>query len=582
MSIIKKINEELTEIFNNIGYEVEQVNLQPSGRKDLGDYQINDAMTLAKKYHQNPREIAEKIKKELEKSNKFTNINIAGPGFINITFQDEFIYEFLNEINKDINNNIDKVAKKKVIIDYGGANIAKALHVGHLRSANIGEAVKRLAKTLGYETIGDVHFGDIGRQSGMVISEIKRRNPNLAYFDDNYNGDYNDIDFDITEDELAEIYPTASIKAKEDESIMEEVVKITKELETGHKGYTALWNKIKEVSIKDIMGVYEKINTHFELLEGESDCYPYIKETVDILEKSNKLIDSEGAKIIDVKEETDTSPMPPLVVIKSNGATLYATRELATLYSRIKRFAPDEIWYFTDMRQQLYFEQVFRAAKKTNLVNENVKLEWFGFGTMNGPDGKPFKTRDGGVMSLKELIKNIETETSKKINKDIVTEEKAQETAEQIAIAALKYADLIPFRTTDYIFDTNKFIDFEGKTGPYLLYSTIRMKSLLNKTKDIKVEKITKLKGESEKEIALTLLNLPIILKKSLEVKSVNDIADFIYTLTSKYNKFYAENKVLLEKDKLLQESWIILTSIVYNTNKLLLDILGLQVPEKM
>ncbi len=582
MSIIKKINEELTEIFNNIGYEVEQVNLQPSGRKDLGDYQINDAMTLAKKYHQNPREIAEKIKKELEKSNKFTNINIAGPGFINITFQDEFIYEFLNEINKDINNNIDKVAKKKVIIDYGGANIAKALHVGHLRSANIGEAVKRLAKTLGYETIGDVHFGDIGRQSGMVISEIKRRNPNLAYFDDNYNGDYNDIDFDITEDELAEIYPTASIKAKEDESIMEEVVEITKELETGHKGYTALWNKIKEVSIKDIMGVYEKINTHFELLEGESDCYPYIKETVDILEKSNKLIDSEGAKIIDVKEETDTSPMPPLVVIKSNGATLYATRELATLYSRIKRFAPDEIWYFTDMRQQLYFEQVFRAAKKTNLVNENVKLEWFGFGTMNGPDGKPFKTRDGGVMSLKELIKNIETETSKKINKDIVIEEKAQETAEQIAIAALKYADLIPFRTTDYIFDTNKFIDFEGKTGPYLLYSTIRMKSLLNKAKDIKVEKITKLKGESEKEIALTLLNLPIILKKSLEVKSVNDIADFIYTLTSKYNKFYAENKVLLEKDKLLQESWIILTSIVYNTNKLLLDILGLQVPEKM
>lgn len=582
MSIIKKINEELTEIFNNIGYEVEQVNLQPSGRKDLGDYQINDAMTLAKKYHQNPREIAEKIKKELEKSNKFTNINIAGPGFINITFQDEFIYEFLNEINKDINNNIDKVTKKKVIIDYGGANIAKALHVGHLRSANIGEAVKRLAKTLGYETIGDVHFGDIGRQSGMVISEIKRRNPNLAYFDDNYNGDYNDIDFDITEDELAEIYPTASIKAKEDESIMEEVVEITKELEAGHKGYTALWNKIKEVSIKDIMGVYEKINTHFELLEGESHCYPYIKETVDILEKSNKLIDSEGAKIIDVKEETDTSPMPPLVVIKSNGATLYATRELATLYSRIKRFAPDEIWYFTDMRQQLYFEQVFRAAKKTNLVNENVKLEWFGFGTMNGPDGKPFKTRDGGVMSLKELIKNIETETSKKINKDIVTEEKAQETAEQIAIAALKYADLIPFRTTDYIFDTNKFIDFEGKTGPYLLYSTIRMKSLLNKAKDIKVEKITKLKGESEKEIALTLLNLPIILKKSLEVKSVNDIADFIYTLTSKYNKFYAENKVLLEKDKLLQESWIILTSIVYNTNKLLLDILGLQVPEKM
>lgn len=582
MSIIKKIHEELKEIFKECGYEVEEVNLQPSGRKDLGDYQINDAMTLAKKYHQNPRDIAEKIKLKLEENYKYTNVNIAGPGFINLTFTNEFIYEYLNDISKDINNNIDKEKNKKVIIDYGGANIAKALHVGHLRSANIGEAVKRLSKTLGYEVIGDVHFGDIGRQSGMVISEIKRRNPDLAYFDDNYSGDYNDIKFNITEEELAEIYPKASLAAKEDEKRMEEVVTITKELENGHKGYSALWNKIKEVSIKDIMSVYDKINTHFELLEGESDCYPYLPETVKILEDSNQLVNSEGAKVIEVKEETDTSPMPPLVVIKSNGATLYATRELATLYSRVKRFNPDEIWYFTDIRQQLYFEQVFRAAKKTKLVSNNTKLEWFGFGTMNGPDGKPFKTRDGNVMSLKELIKEIEEKTIKKINKDIVSSEKQQETAETIAIAALKYADLIPFRTTDYIFDTNTFTEFEGKTGPYLLYSTIRMKSLLDKSKDIKATKITKFSGLIEKEIALTLLNLPIVLKKSLDTKSLNDISDYIYILTSKYNKFYAEHRVLTETDENLKCSWILLTNIVYNTNKLLLDIMGINLPEKM
>ncbi len=354
MSIIKELEKEVEEKIKKAGYKSENFVFTPSSRPDLGDYQINDAMALAKVYQEPPRAIAEKIVKELEMDNRFTNINIAGPGFINITLSDEFLISSMNKILEDINNNIDRVSGKKIMMDYGGANIAKTLHVGHLRSANIGEAVKRLARLLGHEVISDVHFGDIGRQSGMVISEIKERYPHLPYFDEEYRGNYDKIEFSITPEELGEIYPTASIKAKEDETKMEEVIEITKELEEGKAAYVSLWNKIKEVSIEDITAVYKRINTEFDLLEGESDCYPYIKETINIMEKSGLLEESEGAKIINVKREEDNSPMPPLVVIKSNDGTLYATRDLATIHSRMEHFSPDEIWYFVDNRQALY------------------------------------------------------------------------------------------------------------------------------------------------------------------------------------------------------------------------------------
>lgn len=584
MSIIKELEKEVELIIENAGYKVENFVFTPSSRPDLGDYQINEAMSLAKKYQENPRFIAEKIKVELEKDNRFTNINIAGPGFINITLTDEFLLDSMNKSLKDINNNIDRVEGKKIMMDYGGANIAKTLHVGHLRSANIGEAVKRLAKLLGHEVISDVHFGDIGRQSGMVISEIKERYPHLPYFDEEYKEDYNDVDFSITPEELGEIYPTASTKAKEDPSRMEEVVEITKQLEEGNPAYKALWDKIKAVSIKDITAVYKRLNTEFDLLEGESDCYPYIKETMEIIENSGRLIESEGAKIVEVKKENDNSPMPPLVVIKSNDGTLYATRDLATIHSRKIRFSPDEIWYFADNRQALYFEQVFRTSYLTKLVDESMHLEFSGFGTMTGPDGRPFKTRDGGVMTLKELIETIKEETLKRINIEIVEEEKQEETAEMIAIAALKYADFLPFRTKDYVFDPIKFTDLEGKTGPYLLYSTVRMKSLLEKsTKEgINTVSFHKLKGTTDRLLALTILKMPMVLTKSLEVKSLNEIAEYLYKLTSTYNSFYAENKVLTEEDENLKDSWIALTKLTFNINSMLLETLGIKVPEKM
>jgi len=577
MSYLKQIEKDIIKAINNAGFDVDQVDLTTSNRPELGDYQINDSMKLAKMFHKNPREIAEAIKNELEKDYRFENINIAGPGFINISISNKALIEFLNELNQDVRKNLDSKGKKKVLIDYGGANIAKTLHVGHLRSANIGEALKRLAKALDNEVIADVHFGDIGRQSGMVISEIKRLHPELPYFKDGYNGE--DVDFTITAEELGEIYPRASTAAKENESRMEEVRRITAELEEGHKGYMALWNKVKNVSMEDIKQIYIKLNTDFDLWEGELDCYPHIPATMELIK--DYLYESEGALVIDVAEESDNSPMPPLVVIKSNGATLYATRELATIYSRIKRFELDEMWYVTDFRQGLYFEQVFRASKKSGLVKPELEFKHLGFGTMNGPDGKPFKTRDGGVMDLKSLIDLILVETTARLNPNIIDENERKEIAEKIAIAALKYADFLPFRTTDYIFEPSKFSDLEGKTGPYLLYSTIRMKSLLNKS-DINEYDIKVLENKTDREIAITLLNLPEIIDKSYEVKSLNDIADYLYKLTSVYNKFYAENRILTEEDENKKQTWLALTKIVKQTNEMLLDILGIEVPEKM
>lgn len=577
MSYLKTIEIDIIKAINNAGFTVDKIDLTTSNRPELGDYQINDAMKLAKEYHKNPREIAESIKTELEKDYRFENINIAGPGFINISISNKALIEFLNELNLDVRKNLDSKGKKKVLIDYGGANIAKTLHVGHLRSANIGEALKRLAKALDNEVIADVHFGDIGRQSGMVISEIKRLHPELPYFQEGYNGE--EVDFTITAEELGEIYPRASIAAKEDEARMEEVRQITAELEEGHKGYMALWTKVKNVSMEDIKQIYIKLNTDFDLWEGELDCYPHIPATIELIK--DYLYESEGALVIDVAEETDNSPMPPLVVIKSNGATLYATRELATIYSRIKRFELDEMWYVTDFRQGLYFEQVFRASKKSGLVKPELEFKHLGFGTMNGPDGKPFKTRDGGVMDLKSLIDLILVETTARLNPNITDENERKEIAEKIAIAALKYADFLPFRTTDYIFEPSKFSDLEGKTGPYLLYSTIRMKSLLNKS-ETKEFNVKILENKTDRDIAITLLNLPEVIDKAYEVKSLNDIADYLYKLTSVYNKFYAENRILTEESQDKKESWLAITKIVKLTNEMLLDILGIEVPEKM
>ena len=556
MSLIKQIEEDLTKKMNKANIPIEKVNLLESKRKDLGDYQLNDAMSLAKILHKSPMLIAEDMKRILEESGYFDNVTIASIGFINVSLKEEILVNFVDNYYNSSDKDVDLLEKKKIFLDYGGANIAKTLHVGHLRSANIGEALKRLTKRLGQEVICDVHFGDIGRQSGMVIYEIRNRYPNLNYFTEEESNNWDELP--ITAKDLEEIYPVASLKAKEDENIMEEVRLITKELEEGKPNYVALWDKIKKISIEDIKEIYKKFNTDFDLWEGESACYSYMNPMIENLRNKGYLEKSQGAEVIEVREDTDKAPMPDLVVVKSNGATLYATRELATMVSRVERFNPDEMWYLTDLRQGLYFEQVFRAAHKTKIVSDNTKLSFFGFGTMNGPDGKPFKTRDGGALSLKTLLKEVKKEVTTHSH-NLENESNKEEIIEQIAVAAIKYADLLSNRTTDYIFDPKKFVDVEGKTGPYLLYTTIRMKSLLKKAKEnnLNYKKYNSITNEVEKELITLLLNKNKILHKAYDTKELNVISDYLYQLTSTYSKFYEKCHVLTENNKNIQENCI-------------------------
>ena len=581
MSILGKIEEDLTNKVKDAKIPLEKVHLLTSNRKDLGDYQLNDAFVLAKVMHKNPKEIAESLKKVFDESGYFQDVTIAGAGFLNVTLKDEVLISSLNTYYQDEKKDVDLLPKGKIIIDYGGANVGKTLHVGHLRPADIGEALKRLSIALGKEVIGDVHFGDIGRQSGMILYELKRRYPNLNYFSGKKEETWDEVP--ITAEDLEEIYPLANSKAKEDEAIMEEVRELTKKVEEKEPGLYELWEKVKEISIEDIKKIYKKLNTTFDLWEGESDCYPYMEPMIERLKREGYLTLSEGAMVIDVKKETDKAPMPSLVVVKQNGATLYATRELATLVSRIERFSPDEIWYVVDNRQELYFEQVFRASYKTKIVKEDTKLSFLGFGTMNDTDGKPFKTRDGSVATLKGLLKDVKEEVKIRMKQDFKEEEK-EEIAEKVSIAAIKYADLLPNRTTDFIFDVEKFVDVEGKTGPYLLYSSIRMKSILNKAKEqnIVYQTYHMISSREEKEMILLLLKKNEILQKAYETKDLSGISDYLYQLTSLFSRFYEKNYILSETDKKRQESWLILTKSVYDTNRYLFDILGIEVPEKM
>ena len=566
-------------IINELGYEVEEVTLVPSSRKDLGEYQYNGVMSLAKKNHENPNDIANKIVDILKNNKDFTNINIAGPGFINISFSNESLIKYLNEISKDIKINLNKYEKKKIFLDYGGANVAKVLHVGHLRSANIGEALKRLCQLVGYDTISDVHLGDWGRPLGLVILEIKKRHPDLVYFDDSYKGEY-PKEAPVTNEDLMEIYPYASTKAKEDSEYLEEARIITSELQEGKRGYRELWKKIVEVSVTETEKLYLKLNTTFDLWEGESDCYKYIPEVLNYLDNNKMLTYSDGAKVIEVSKEDDKKEIPPLIMIKSNGAVSYESTDVAGVWERVKLHNPDEIWYITDKRQSLHFEQVFRASYKTGIAKDNLKLIHIGFGTMNGTDGKPFKTRDGGVMTLSNLMKLVK-EASLKEMKDNVKDEEKEDIAEKVSIAALKYADLLPTVNTDYIFDLDKFCNMNGKTGTYLLYSTIRIKSLLEKA-NIDNYNIYDIYNEYDKNIILNILEMPKIIDNALKDRSLNEICDYLYRLSNTYNNFYMENRILTEEDENKRISWITLSKIVYDINKLLLDTLGIEIPNKI
>ena len=555
-------------------YQDNDVVVFESNRKDLADYQYNGAMKMAKDYHKSPVEIAKDIADKLQNDNFFKEISVAGPGFINMRISDNALIDFTNVEDYEYESK-----DKLIFLDYGGANVAKSLHVGHLRSANIGEALKRLCQYLGYNTISDTHLGDFGRPLGLVILELSKRNPDWKYFDPNYNGAYPEVT--ITNELLEEVYPTASSKANEDEEYLKEAQIMTTRLQNKEKGIYDLWQKIMEVSKKDIKKIYDRLNTNFDLYKGESDAEFIVPELLQYLNKLNIVEESEGAKVITVKEEEDKLDIPPMLLLKSDGGYLYSTTELATIYDRMREYNPAEIWYITDKRQELHFTQVFRASKKAGIINDDTKLVFAGFGTMNGKDGRPFKTRDGGVMRLNDLLDQVKAECLKRLNIDI---ENRDELAEIISMSAVKFADMLPNRETDYNFDIEKFCDLEGKTGPYILYSAVRMKSILNKAKEnnIVFHKLNKIANEFDREVIIALNNLDLVLNNAFASQSLNEITEYLYRITTTFNRFYTENIILKEEDNDLRESWLYLTDITYKVTKILLDILAIKIPDRM
>jgi arginyl-tRNA synthetase len=578
MNLIIKLENIIKEVLKELDYE-DEVKLNLSGRPDLGDYQYNGSFSLAKKYHKSPLVIADEIILKLQDNPNFKDVSNVN-GFINLSLSDKCLIDYVNEVIMDFNiNTYHEEETKTYFFDYGGANVAKALHAGHLRSPNIGEALKRLFESVGYKTISDVHFGDWGRPMGLIICEIKRRYPDLPYFNPDFKGTYPDT-CPVSLDDLYEIYPYASQKAKEDPAYLEEARDLTVRLQNKEKGIYDLYQSFTLLSINDILDIYQLLNTTFDLFEGEKDADEYIKPMLDYLKENNLTEISEGATIIDVKEDSDKKEIPPVILIKSNGGLLYDTTELATLYSRCKRFKCDGYLYLTDIRQELHFVQAFRAGYKTKIVAPDVKLEWYGFGTMNGPDGKPFKTRDGAVMPLRELI-NIVKEETKKVIKDNIKEEDKDNLALTLAIAAIKYADLLPNRASDYIFDPVKFSDINGKTGPYILYGTVRMSSLLKKA-NLDFNEYHTISTNEERDIILNLINLREVLEKSFKTRTLNEICEYLYKLTSSFNAFYSNHEVLSEDNKVIKESYLSLIKLVLDTNKYLLNILAIDVPDQI
>ena len=592
---MKKIIDVLQEVmeggFEQAGYDKKFGFVTVSNRPDLCQYQCNGAMAAAKQYKMAPFQIAEKVVEAVKENDIFEKIEMVKPGFINITVSGKLLVDFGKAMMTEEKFGIPAPEKERtVVIDYGGANVAKPLHVGHLRPAIIGESVKRICRFMGDKVIGDVHLGDWGLQIGLIINEVRHRQPELPYFDADFTGEYpKEAPFTISD--LEQIYPHASGYAKEHEDYMQEAQQITAQLQEGHPGYIALWQHILSVSIEDLKKNYDKLDVHFDLWKKESDAQPYIPDMVEKMKADGLAYMSEGALVVDVTEEGDKKELPPCLIVKSNGASLYATTDLATIVEREKLFQPDEIIYLADKRQSLHFTQVFRVAKKAKITRPEVGLVFIGFGTMNGKDGKPFKTRDGGVLRLQALREQINEEVYKKMmdNRDY-EETEARKISETVGLAALKYGDLSNQASKDYIFDIERFASFEGNTGPYILYTIVRIKSLLAKysqnggsvTEKGEAEKLMTPDSRSEINLYLTLAKFGDMMEAAYNEKAPHKICQFIYELSENFNHFYHENSILANENEEQKASYIQLLILVKNVLEQCIDLLGFQAPEKM
>lgn len=585
--LLDMLSEEMQQAFEAAGYDRALGRVSLSNRPDLCEYQCNGAMAGAKQYKKAPIMIAKEVAEKLTDSKVFKEAQAVAPGFLNLKITESFLTDYIKKMKSEPKFGLDMPDKpKKVIIDYGGANVAKPLHVGHIRSAVIGESIKRIYRYAGHEAIGDVHLGDWGLQMGLVITGVQDRQPDLVYFDESYQGEYpKEAPFTISQ--LEEIYPAASAKSKEDPQYKARAMEATFKLQNGVRGYRALWQHILQVSVTDLKKNYGSLNVEFDLWKGESDVHDLIPEMVKYMKDEGYAYISDGALVVDVKEETDTKEVPPCMILKSDGASLYNTTDLATIMERMKLYQPDEIIYLTDKRQDLYFEQVFRCARKTKLVSPETKLVWLGFGTMNGKDGKPFKTRDGGVMRLENLISETKEEMYRKIREGRdMSEEEARQIAEMVAVSALKYGDLSNQASKDYVFDIDRFTSFEGDTGPYILYTIVRIKSILAKYKEQggTLDKIAfkEAVNESEKALMMQLTQFNAMMQNACEEIAPHKVCAYIYDLANAFNRFYHETKILTEEDEAKKSGWIALLILTKDVLEACIDVLGFSAPERM
>ncbi len=592
--ILDLITDEVTKAFTECGYDAKYAKVTLSNRPDLCEYQCNGAMAAAKEYKKAPFMIADEVAEKLAANKIFAMAESVKPGFLNLKIDEAYLADYVAKMQEDDGRfGCEKTdAPKTIMIDYGGPNVAKPLHVGHLRSAIIGESVKRIGKFMGHNVIGDVHLGDWGLQMGLIITELKARKPELVYFDEGYTGEYPE-EAPFTISELEEIYPTASGKSKEDEAYKEAAMQATFELQHGRRGYQALLKHILNVSVTDLKKNYANLNVSFELWKGESDAQPYIPAMVQKMKDDGFAYISDGALVVDVKEDTDTKEIPPCMILKSDGASLYNTTDLATMVWRMKDYNPDEMIYVVDKRQELYFTQVFRCARKTGIVKPETELKFLGFGTMNGKDGKPFKTRQGGVMRLEHLISGINEEMLAKIQENQKTKEnlgisteEAENTAKTVALAAIKYGDLSNQASKDYIFDIDRFTSFEGNTGPYILYTIVRIKSILNKYhglgKDERGAAIEPAHSKGEKDLMLELSKFNAVMETAFEETAPHKICSYIYDLANAFNSFYHGTKIMSEENEAVQKSYIRLLELTKSVLETCIDVLGFSAPERM
>ena len=592
-TLIDLITEQVTNAFTGQGYDAKYGKVTLSNRPDLCEYQCNGAMAAAKEYKCAPFMISDKIAQALAENELFESVESVKPGFINMKVSPAYLAKYVSDMKADEGRfGCDKAAHPKtIIVDYGGANVAKPLHVGHLRSAVIGESIKRIGKFMGHHMIGDVHLGDWGLQMGLIIVELKERKPDLVYYDESYTGEYpKEAPFTISE--LEDIYPTASKKSKEDEAFREAAMEATSQLQAGRRGYRALLAHSLDVSVTDLKKNYDNLNVSFELWKGESDAQPYIPDMVQMMKDKGFAYMSEGALVVDVKEDTDTKEIPPCIILKSDGASLYSTTDLATIVMRMQDYNPDAIIYLTDQRQSMHFVQVFRCARKTGLVGPDVELTHIGFGTMNGKDGKPFKTRDGGVMRLEYLLDEINEEMLKKITENQkekenldISEEEAKQTAKTVALAAVKYGDLSNQASKDYCFDIERFTSFEGNTGPYILYTIVRIKSILKKytaKNTLPDAPILGAHSASEKNLMLVLSRFNAMMENAYEEKAPHKICAYIYEVSNAFNSFYHETKILSEENQAQKESFLKLLGLTKDILETSIDLLGFSAPDRM